>query len=203
MYSLLQHLKFWILSRQCVTNCVWLPQQTRAVFLYNSHQLVFIKQTSRVFCEVGTQFSSFLQTSPYQVFWIIRDVPTFFIPTRQRSKFVGLPIGDLCKWNVQCRHCYRLYNSDTWIETPTSESSPTGSNFPFVFPERIVPGIRRLVHTSSLFATRRGGAVCHVGLNAQNRLWLFAVSLVASDLMYRCIVRSAVGTEIIREDDLM
>jgi len=128
MYSLLQHLKFWILSRQCVTNCVWLPQQTRAVFLYNSHQLVFIKQTSRVFCEVGTQFSSFLQTSPYQVFWIIRDVPTFFIPTRQRSKFVGLPIGDLWKWNVQCRHFYRLYNSDTWIETPTSESSPTGSN---------------------------------------------------------------------------
>lgn len=63
--------------------------------------------------------------------------------------------------------------------------------------------VRRLDQTSSLFATRRGGAVCHVGPNAQNRLWLFAVSLVAADLTYRCIVRSAVGTEIISEDGLM
>lgn len=60
-----------------------------------------------------------------------------------------------------------------------------------------------LDQTSILFTTREGGAVCHVGPNAQNRLWLFAVSLVAADLSYRCIVRSAVGTEIIGEDCLV
>jgi hypothetical protein len=45
-----------------------------------------------------------MQTSPYQVSRIVRDLPTFFIPTRQSSTFAGLQMAtfasELCNVGI-------------------------------------------------------------------------------------------------------